>query len=178
VHFGYSVSVDGDYAVIGAYGDDDNGQDSGSAYVFTKDDGGNKPAICCDGVLNWEDIEAGELVEGEVEVWNCGMDFSELDWEIESYPDWGVWTFIPDSGENLTPDDGEITIDIEVVAPDDPETEFKGEIKIVNSEDVNEYCTIDASLATPKNQIYINYQSQFMQFMISIYKNRYIRNTP
>ncbi len=34
--FGYSVAVDGDTAVIGAYQDDDNGGDAGSAYVFTK----------------------------------------------------------------------------------------------------------------------------------------------
>ena len=35
-HFGYSVSIDGDTVVIGAYRDDDNGIDSGSAYVFTR----------------------------------------------------------------------------------------------------------------------------------------------
>jgi hypothetical protein len=34
--FGYSVSVTGDTAVVGAYGDDDNGTSSGSAYVFTR----------------------------------------------------------------------------------------------------------------------------------------------
>jgi len=33
--FGYSVSLSGDTALIGAYQDDDNGVDSGSAYVFT-----------------------------------------------------------------------------------------------------------------------------------------------
>lgn len=32
--FGYFVSISGDYAVVGAYGDDDNGSASGSAYVF------------------------------------------------------------------------------------------------------------------------------------------------
>lgn len=32
--FGGSVSIDGDYAVIGAHGDDDNGDSSGSAYIF------------------------------------------------------------------------------------------------------------------------------------------------
>ena len=32
--FGWSVSIDGDTAVIAAYGDNDNGSDSGSAYVF------------------------------------------------------------------------------------------------------------------------------------------------
>jgi len=33
-YFGYSVAIYGNLAVIGAYGDDDNGMDSGSAYVF------------------------------------------------------------------------------------------------------------------------------------------------
>ena len=34
--FGWSVSLDNDTALIGAYWDDDNGDDSGSAYVFTR----------------------------------------------------------------------------------------------------------------------------------------------
>ena len=33
-HFGSSVSLSGDRALIGAYGDDDNGGESGSAYIF------------------------------------------------------------------------------------------------------------------------------------------------
>jgi hypothetical protein len=35
-HFGWSVSLSDDTALIGAVGDDDNGVDSGSAYVFTR----------------------------------------------------------------------------------------------------------------------------------------------
>ena len=35
-YFGNSVAVDGDTIVVGAWQDDDNGSDSGSAYVFTK----------------------------------------------------------------------------------------------------------------------------------------------
>ena len=35
-HFGYSVAVDGNTAVVGAYKDDNNSGDSGSAYVFTR----------------------------------------------------------------------------------------------------------------------------------------------
>ena len=38
--FGYSVAVDGDTVVVGAFGDDDNGEDSGSAYVFARDSSG------------------------------------------------------------------------------------------------------------------------------------------
>ena len=36
--FGRSVSISGDYAIIGAHGDDDNGSDAGSAYIFVRDD--------------------------------------------------------------------------------------------------------------------------------------------
>ena len=33
-YFGYSVAISGDYAVVGAYRDDDAGSDSGSAYIY------------------------------------------------------------------------------------------------------------------------------------------------
>ena len=39
--FGYSVSISGDYAVVGAGGNDDNGNGSGSAYIFVKNDNGS-----------------------------------------------------------------------------------------------------------------------------------------
>ena len=63
-------------------------------------------------------------------------------------------------GENLKPGDGPVTVEVDVVAPDDPETEFTGEIKIVNSENPYDYCIIDISLATP-----ISYQAQLYQFL-------------
>ena len=49
--FGFSVSLSGDAALVGAYKDDDNGKDSGSAYIFKNllgDDDG-------DGILNIAD---------------------------------------------------------------------------------------------------------------------------
>ncbi|MBT3233821.1 MAG: T9SS type A sorting domain-containing protein [Calditrichaeota bacterium] len=36
-NFGYSVSISGDYAIIGAKGNDDDGSVSGSAYIFVRD---------------------------------------------------------------------------------------------------------------------------------------------
>jgi len=38
--FGSSVSISGDYAIVGAYYDDDNGLSSGAAYIFEKPVGG------------------------------------------------------------------------------------------------------------------------------------------
>ena len=40
-YFGYSVSVSGDMLVVGAIGDDDNGTNSGSAYVFARQANGS-----------------------------------------------------------------------------------------------------------------------------------------
>ncbi|EPR73959.1 quinoprotein [Winogradskyella psychrotolerans RS-3] len=37
--FGRSVAIDGDYAIVGAYYNDDNGSGSGSAYVFMRSGG-------------------------------------------------------------------------------------------------------------------------------------------
>ncbi len=39
--FGFIVSISGDRAIVGAHRDDDNGSDSGSAYVFERDAMGN-----------------------------------------------------------------------------------------------------------------------------------------
>ena len=41
--FGWDVALDGNTALIGAYYDDDNGADSGSAYVFTKESENQPP---------------------------------------------------------------------------------------------------------------------------------------
>jgi len=35
-HFGYCVSISGDYAVVGSYNDDDNGTNSGASYIFVR----------------------------------------------------------------------------------------------------------------------------------------------
>ncbi|GAI14584.1 unnamed protein product, partial [marine sediment metagenome] len=44
-----------------------------------------------------------------------------------------------------------------------PETEFEGEIKIVNSEDSDDYCIIPVSLITPVSQNAVD--SQLFQFL-------------
>ena len=56
-YFGYSVAVDIDTVVVGAYGDDDNGDESGSAYVFTRDSQGKWSQT---NKLTAEDGEAGD----------------------------------------------------------------------------------------------------------------------
>jgi len=99
-------------------------------------------------------------VHGSFVVENIGNATSLLNWEVQTYPTWGNWTITPASGVGLTPEDGPLTINVEVIAPDDPETDFTGEIIIVNSDDADDTCTVDVVLATP-----VSYQSPFMVFI-------------
>ena len=61
------------------------------------------------GVLSWIDVSPGSTVTGSFTIQNSGNPGSSIDWEVISWPEWGAWTFTPDSGEELTPEDGEIT---------------------------------------------------------------------
>jgi len=168
-YFGCSVSIDGDYALVGADGDDDNGYWSGSAYVFTKALLG--PDLDCSSSLSWTDVTPGETVTGFITVENIGDNQSLLDWEVDEYPDWGTWTFLPESGYDLTPEDGEVAIGVTVIVPDEPETDFTGHITIINSEDPGDYCIVDVSLSTPVGQVQGNQQivSRFLQIIIERY---------
>jgi hypothetical protein len=135
----------------------DNGIDYTDDYLYKIDlAGAGTPDLDCSGALHWIDVQPGATVTEEITVENIGEPLSMLDWEITEYPDWGTWTFVPDSGEDLTPEDGVFTIEVEVVAPDDPETDFTGHITIVNSEDGSDFCIIDVLLATPVSQQVIN----------------------
>jgi hypothetical protein len=77
--FGISVSLSGDTALIGAWGDDDNGNESGSAYIFTRE--GETPnlqidittqgigvdaAITNNGIVNANGVEWQIHVEGGI----------------------------------------------------------------------------------------------------------------
>ncbi len=75
------------------------------------------PDLDCEGSLSWAKVKPGATVLGNFTVQNIGDATSELDWIITEWPDWGEWTFTPESGTDLTPEDGSITILVQVVAP-------------------------------------------------------------
>ena len=122
----------------------------GPIWHFTTE-GGPIPDLDCSGTLSWTGVPPGSTVTGSFTVENIGEPNSLLDWEVESYPEWGTWTFDPENGENLAPEDNPITVNVEVVAPNQQNSDFAGEVKIVNTEDSSDYCIIAVSLATPVN---------------------------
>jgi len=135
---------------------------SGPIWSFTTEEAIG-PDLACSGTLSWTDITPGETVTSSFTVENIGEPDSLLDWEIDDYPNWGTWTFTPSSGDDLLPNNP-VTVGVTVIAPDEPEETFTGEVKIVNSEDPDDYCIIDVSLATPVNQqVVINPLLQMIQ---------------
>ena len=131
------------------------------------------PDLDCTGTLSWNEVTPGETVTGEFTVENIGDPTSLLDWEIESYPEWGIWTFSPNGDTGLTPEDGAITVTVEVVAPDEQGTEFTGEVTLINSNDPSDSCTIDAALATPlshQQSVLMSFYSDFHMHFQSLEK--------
>lgn len=122
----------------------------------------------CEGSISWIDIEPSATVSGKFTVQNVGEPESLLDWEVESYPDWGTWEFIPGSLTHQTPEDGPFTVHVEVKSPGEFNSDFEGEIIIVNSDNHYDFCIIDVSLSTP---IIYNNQMILIQKLLSRFPN-------
>jgi hypothetical protein len=105
--------------------------------------------LSCEGSLTWTDIRPGATINGSFLVENIGKAHSNLSWEITGWPEWGTWTFSTLSGENLTPEQGPVSINVSVIAPDKKKTEFTGQLMVVNSENSSDAETIAVSLVTP-----------------------------
>jgi len=109
------------------------------------------PDLECHGNLRWANISLGGNVTGNFTVENVGFVGSVLDWEIISYPEWGTWTFEPESGEDLTPGAGQRTVEVSVVAPEKKNTGFGGKIVLVNKDNTGDRETILVTLTTTKS---------------------------
>lgn len=119
----------------------------------------------CDDTLTWNEVQTGELVHGSFSIKNNGEVNSLLDWEIISNPVWGEnWSFIPDKGFDIAPSDGEITIEVSVEAPHTEDITWNGEIKVVNSNNLEDYEIIPVTLITPKQRTINNFIMIFLEY--------------
>ena len=127
----------------------------------------NKPDLDCQGSIKWFYVKPGETVNGSFKLQNIGDAGSLLNWTINiSSITWGNWSFSPEFGENLTPEDGQKTIFVSVVAPNEVESEFQGLIRVENKDNSSDFGLISVLLKTPLN---INEQhSSFFQFLLKI----------
>jgi hypothetical protein len=107
------------------------------------------PDLECNGSLSWSDIKPGATVSGSFQVRNVGDPGSLLNWTVDSSNlTWGTWTFTPSSGEDLTPEQGPVTVDVSVIAPKEKNAEFKGSLQVQNKNNVSDYVLIPITLRT------------------------------
>ena len=97
---------------------------------------------------NLEVSSRGVTINGSFAVINIGDPTSELDWEIVEWPKFGNWSFNPNKGENQTPEDGILVVDVIHKIPDIPWGEWIGVIKVVNKENLSDFEIINIFLST------------------------------
>lgn len=134
-------------------------------------EGSNEGAdLDCQGSLNWIDIKVGDTLNGSFNLQNIGDNSSVLNWGIELQPNWGTWSFNPSSGKNLTPEDGQLVVQVSVVAPDKKDKEFVGYIRIQNLDNFSDFEDIPVYLKTSKdrsiNSALLNLRNHLNQFPI------------
>ncbi len=133
-----------------------------------------KSGLECDGKLSWSDVQQGSNITGNFTIKNSGESGSLLNWEILVYPEWGDWTFDPESGNDLEAGD-EIEVSVFVVAPEESKklllfrkNLYDGKITIVNKDNPNDKQTIDVSMSTPRAKhtfidLFISYLNQLLE---------------
>jgi C1A family cysteine protease len=110
--------------------------------------------LYCDDEISLSEVKARSIAKTSISIENIGEPLSSLDWEVTEWPDWGTWVFKPKTGDNLKPENGEFTIDISILTPGSRDTEFVGEIKIMNSEYPNDYEMVEVTIKTSKPRYY------------------------
>jgi len=106
------------------------------------------PDLECSGSISWTKIDPGETIQDDFTISNVGDPSSYLNWEVVSYPEWGTWSFAPSSGENLLAGDS-VNVHVMVVAPNEGDSQFQGDIKVVNTANPDDFGLIHVTLSTP-----------------------------
>ncbi len=130
---------DGDTDVIGG---------GSSGVYWYENDLYTDSKVDCSGNLIWNDVQKDTLLTGSFTVENIGTSDSLLFWEVIQYPEWGNWSCFPSRGENLRPGDGKIIINVSVIAPDEKNTDFSGEILLANMNASGDSDTVPVILST------------------------------
>jgi len=141
---------------------------NGKMYCF----GEKEPNLDCNGSLSWNEVKPGSIITGNFTVENIGEPATKLDWEIIECPTWGTWSFSPSGGEDLTPEDGPFTVEVEVIAPDEKNKNFIGNVTVCNQEDPCDYCEIPVTLTTPKNKPF-NFNLNLLGWLFERFPNAF-----
>ncbi len=126
------------------------------------------PDLECSGSITWNDVKPGATVIGDFQIQNTGDPASLLNWTVNiTSITWGTWSIDPENGENLTPEDGPVTVHVSVVAPDEKNSNFDGYIRVENKDNHSDFGVIPVYLNTVASQdlslrqIFVNFFERF-----------------
>ena len=146
-HPTHSWSNTGTYTIGLKVVDSRGENDTDTAQITVKN---RQPDLyCVDHTFSWE-VKPRSTINDVFRIKNNGDPESNLDWEIVSYPTWGSWSFSQESGTDLSPEDGVVTIDLTVKVPIGRNKEYTGEIILENQDDSSDTCVISITLAASK----------------------------
>lgn len=107
---------------------------------------------CDTTTLTFGELSPGESATASFSIENLAETPStDLFWSISDYPEWGEWTFSQQNGQ-IAWDESPVEITVEVKAPEEKNTDFSGEIVLVNTYDSEDSVHIQLSLSTPQHQ--------------------------
>jgi hypothetical protein len=165
--FGWVISPDGNKRSTAwnyTYNDYTGYNNFDASFVLT--DG--EPAIPdleCEGELRWEKVSPGTNVTGSIKIRNNGDPGSILHvkGDLSTVPEWGSWMF-SHGAAILTVDDGWITINVTVIAPEE-KGEYFGKLKAFNAQDSTDFCEINIYMNVPRFRAkYYTLQRLFERF--------------
>lgn len=125
--------------------------------------------IKCTDTLSFTDVKPSPYITVNFTVANIGDIDSSLNWEIVSFPEWGKWEASSIKGHNLSSNDDPVIIDVTIKSPAVKNESFIGQIKVVNSDNIDDYELIDISLATVKNKGYLNPLFRFFETLVDFF---------
>jgi hypothetical protein len=117
--------------------------------------------LSCEGNIQLRDVTPGDEIQASFTLSNMGEPGSMLSWKILSVPGWGTWTITPYSGTGLTPEQGDITIEVSITAPTKKNKEYLGGIAVenVNNPGDREYIPIVLQTAKKPNLLSYDFNS-------------------
>jgi len=126
------------------------------------------PNLDCYGNLYWNYVKPSKTVEDSFTVKNIGGSGSLLNWEInKSSIEWGNWEFEPESGTNLTPEVGPVTVKVILESPSGANTEYEGFLRVENKDDPDDFDIVPVYLKTPRDRLFV------LSFFDIIYSQKY-----
>ncbi len=117
---------------------------------FTPPPPSETPDLDCSGSLHWSRVHPEATVTGNFTVRNIGRAGSLLNWTVNTtLLTWGEWTFTPESGMGLTPEAGDLTVQVSIIAPNQSRAHFDTYLRVENQNNASDYELIPVTLKTP-----------------------------